>query len=79
MPKKAMVDSTLWLWIGLVITLLAFFLLFTFQQAGQRLVQSNVEIESARTADISSEIHDIEIEKILYAEEHRVVIENEYE
>jgi len=44
MPKKALVDSTLWLWIGLVVTLLVFFLLFMFQQAGQRLVQSSIDI-----------------------------------
>ena len=77
MPKKAMVDSTMWLWIGLVITLLVFFFLFMFQQAGQRLGQSNIQIGNANTAGIEyNEIHDAE-EKIIYAEEHDVVMKNE--
>ena len=77
MPKKAMVDSTMWLWIGLVITLLVFFFLFMFQQAGQRLVQSNIEIGSANTAAIEyNEVQDAG-GKIIYAESPEIVIENE--
>lgn len=77
MSKKAMVDSTLWLWIGLVIALLVFFLLFMFQQAGQHLIQSSIKIESANTAGIDhNEVHDTE-EKIIYVESFQKVIENE--
>lgn len=49
MLRKGLLDSNIWLWIGLVIVLLIFFLLYQIQQASQRSIQSNIEIVGGRS------------------------------